>query len=103
MRTKFPAVVAAFAFVLASPVQAQVTLDASKVTCDQFVRAKISDPKITAAWLSGFYNGKRNKTVIDKQTFEANLTKLVSFCNDEKNGKVPVMQVIDRAIESTKP
>jgi len=103
MRANFAAIAAAFVFVLASPVQAQVTLDAAKVTCDQFVRAKISDPKMTAAWLSGFYNGKRNKTVIDKQTFEANLTKLVNFCNDGKNGQVPVMQAIDRAIESAKP
>ena len=85
-----------------SPTQAQVTLDASKVTCDQFVHSKIGEPRIVAAWLSGFYNGKSNNAVIDKQNFEANLTKLVDFCYDEKNFKVPVMQAVERAIGSAK-
>jgi hypothetical protein len=52
--------------------------------------------------LSGFYNGKSNNAVIDKQNFEANLTKLVDFCYDEKNFKVPVMQAVERAIGSAK-
>ena len=102
MRAKFVVAGATLAFFLTSPVHAQVTLDASKVTCDQFVHAKIGEPRMVAAWLSGFYNGKRNKTVIDNQTFEANMTKLVNFCYDEKNFKVPVMQAIERAIGSAK-
>jgi acid stress chaperone HdeB len=76
MRANFVVAGSTLAFFLASPVHAQVTLDASKVTCDQFVHAKIGEPRMVAAWLSGFYNGKRNKTVIDNQTFEANMTKL---------------------------
>ena len=102
MRANFAAVSAGVVFFLTSPVQAQVLLDASKLTCDQFVGAKMTDPKMTAAWLSGFYHGKRNNTVFDKQAFEANLTKLVNFCYDKKNGQVPVMQAIDRAIGTAK-
>ena len=102
MRANFVVAGSTLAFFLASPVHAQVTLDASKVTCDQFVHAKIGEPRMVAAWLSGFYNGKRNKTVVDNQTFEANMTKLVNFCYDEKNFKVPVMQAIERAIGSAK-
>jgi hypothetical protein len=90
------------ALFFASPTQAQVTLDASKVTCDQFVHSKIGEPRIVAAWLSGFHNGKSNNAVLDKQNFEANLTKLVNFCYDEKNFKVPVMQAVERAIGSAK-
>ena len=93
---------AILALFLASPAQAQVTLDASKITCDQFVHSKVGEPRIVAAWLSGFYNGKRNNAVIDSQNFEANLTKLVNFCYDEKNFKVPVMQAVERAIGSAK-
>ena len=93
---------AILALFLASPAQAQETLDASKITCDQFVHSKIGEPRIVAAWLSGFYNGKSNNTVIDKQNFEANLTKLVNFCYDEKNFKVSVMQAVERAIGSGK-
>ena len=44
----------------ASPGQAQVTVDVSKITCDQFVHSKISTPNLIAAWLSGYYNAKQN-------------------------------------------
>jgi acid stress chaperone HdeB len=33
---------------------AQVSLDVSKITCDQFSRYTITDPKNIALWLSGY-------------------------------------------------
>jgi hypothetical protein len=103
MRANFVLVGAAFAFFLTSPVQAQVTLDASKVTCDQFVHSKIGlHTRTIAVWLSGFYHGQRNNPVIDPQGFEDNVTKLVNFCSKQENFKVLVMQAIDHAIGSTK-
>lgn len=89
----------AFAIILrCSPAAAQITLDASKITCDQFVHAKVSSPRLVAAWLSGFYNGRRNNRIIDLQNFDANLSKLENFCSDEKNFKLPVMQAVEQAI-----
>ena len=82
------------ALFLASSAQAQVSIDASKITCDQFVHAKVGPPRTLAAWLSGFYNGKRNSQIVDTQNFEANLSKLENFCYQEKNFKLPVMQAI---------
>ncbi len=87
---------------LVAPAQAQVTIDASKITCDQYVHGKVGEPRTVAAWLSGFYNGKRDNAVIDKQNFQANLNKLEKFCYDSKNFSVPVMQAIERAIGSAK-
>src|SRR5262245_31384676 len=55
------------ALISGSPAHAQVTIDASKVTCDQFVHAKVGAPRTVAAWLSGFYQGKRDNAVIDKE------------------------------------
>ena len=81
-----------------SIVQAQSTIDASKITCDQFVHSKIGNPRTIAAWLSGFYNGKRDNRVIDLQNYEANLSKLEQFCYEEKNFKLPVMQAIEKVI-----
>ena len=83
---------------LVLPVQAQVTIDASKITCDQFVHGKVGEPRTVAAWLNGFYNGKRNNALIDTQNFQANLNKLEKFCYDEKNFSLPVMQAIERAL-----
>jgi hypothetical protein len=36
----------------------------------QFVHHKISEPRLIAAWLSGYYNAKRNNRLIDLQTLE---------------------------------
>ncbi len=83
---------------LASSAQAQVSIDASKITCDQFVHAKVGTPRTLAAWLSGYYHGKGNNPIVDTQTFEANLNKLRNFCYNEKNFKLPVMEAIERVI-----
>ena len=48
--------------------QAQVTVDVTKINCDQFVHHKISEPSLIAAWLSGYYNAKRNNRVLDLET-----------------------------------
>ena len=80
---------------IASPVQAQMSLDISKITCDQFVHSKIANPRKMAAWLSGFYNGKRNNQTVDPEQFEANLSKLTDFCYQEKNFKLPVMDAVE--------
>lgn len=87
-----------FAVVVASPAAAQMTMDMAKVTCDQFVHSKVGPPRLIAAWLSGFYNGKQDKSVIDVQGFQANLSKLEQFCYVEKNFNIPVMQAVEQVI-----
>jgi len=76
---------------LAASAQAQMTVDVTKINCDQFVHHKISEPRLISAWLSGYYNAKRNNRVIDLQTFEENMSKVTNYCSDEKNFKVPVI------------
>src|SRR5262249_8374417 len=78
--------------------QAQVTIDVTKVNCDQFVHHKISEPRLIAAWLSGYYNAKRNNRVFDLQSFEENMTKVTNYCSDKKNFKVPVMKAIEQVL-----
>jgi acid stress chaperone HdeB len=79
----------------ASSVQAQVTIDVSKITCDQFVHSKISSPSLIAAWLSGYYNAKQNIQVIDTQALQDNMSKLQHYCEDGKNFKVPAMTAVE--------
>jgi hypothetical protein len=80
------------ALFVAVPARAQVTVDVTKINCDQFVHHKISEPRLMAAWFSGYYNAKRNNRVLDLQTFEENMSKVTNYCSDEKNFKVPVMK-----------
>jgi acid stress chaperone HdeB len=82
-----------FALELVSEARAQVTLDLSKVTCDQYVGYKITDPQNIAIWLSGYYNGKRGNTIVDTQGFNVNTKKLRDFCL--RNPATPVMQATE--------
>jgi acid stress chaperone HdeB len=91
-----------FAFSLVSSAQAQVMLDVTKITCDQFVHHKLLEPRLIAAWLSGYYHGKRDTQVIDLEKFDENLSKLEGFCYQEKNFKLPVMQAVEEVIGTGK-
>jgi hypothetical protein len=92
------ALVAIFALAASRSAQAQVTVDVTKVNCDQFVHHKISEPRLIAAWLSGYYSAKRNNRVIDLQSLEENMSKVTNYCSDEKNFKVPVMKAVEQAL-----
>ena len=48
---------------MSQPVHAQVMLDLSKVTCDQWAGYKITNPQNIALWISGYFNGARGNTV----------------------------------------
>ena len=92
------ALVAVFALAASRSARAQVTVDVTKINCDQFVHHKISEPRLIAAWLSGYYNAKRNNLMVDLQTLEENATKVQNYCYDEKNFKVPVMKAVERVL-----
>lgn len=91
-------VIASLAFVVTSMSTAngQMTLDVAKITCDQYVHNKIGNAKTSAAWLSGYYHGKNNSLTIDLQAVEAMAEKVQSYCYEQKNWEVPVIEAIAR-------
>jgi HdeA/HdeB family len=44
--------------------RAQVSVDMAKIMCGQFLVDEIAPSEYVAMWLSGYYNGKRNNTII---------------------------------------
>ncbi len=86
----------------ASQVQGQVTIEVSKITCGQFVGGELGSPRTVAAWLSGYYHGRKDSTIIDKQNFESNLSELTNFCRTVDNSKILVMQAIERTLARRK-
>jgi len=97
--------------------RAQVSIDFSKITCDEYVHDKIPASDFTsfpavgsleqrsmlsrwliATWLSGYYHAKRNNWIISPESFEANVNKLNNYCYDETNFKVPIMEAIERVL-----
>ena len=80
-----------------SPVRAQMTLDVSKITCEQYYLGKFFYPNTIAIWLSGFYNGKRSNTVLDVERVKASAYKIRSYCRD--NLQTPLMEAVEKALE----
>jgi acid stress chaperone HdeB len=72
---------ALFVFVQISAPQAQVTVDVSKITCDQVLMEKPVPAKYIVLWLSGYYNGKRSNTIIEPEALDKNEEKVDFYCN----------------------
>ena len=76
---------------------AQVTIDVSKITCDQFTLYKVTSPDNIAIWLSGYYSGKRNSTIVDTQRLAADAKKVTEYCI--RNPQIPVMQAAETVLK----
>lgn len=85
-----------------SHVQSQSRIDVSKITCEDFVFYKVSNPNTIVHWLSGYYHGKLNDPIVDPQMFEENVKKLRDYCEQTKNYKVTLMQVIEQTLAGSK-
>lgn len=76
--------------------QAQVTVDVSKITCDQFLQHKVTNPRFLAIWLSGYYAGKRKNPVVDIQKVEGNADRVSAYCDTNRN--VVLMQAVETTL-----
>ena len=77
----------------------QVSIDVLKITCDQFAQGKVGLPRTTAIWLNGYYHGKVGNTTIDTEQSEAIFGVLMDYCRTGENGKVLVMQALERLMK----
>jgi acid stress chaperone HdeB len=80
--------------------QAQVTIDMSKVTCEQFVLYQIPHADFIPSWIQGYFSAKRGTTVVDTLQFKANAEKVKQYC--QVNSKVPIMQAVESLIGAGK-
>ena len=80
----------------AQTAHAQVTVDVSKITCEQLIVLPKAD--LIAIWLGGYYNGDRHNSVIDVNRFEESARNLRAACRIPDNFKRPIMQLIESVI-----
>jgi acid stress chaperone HdeB len=92
LMNKFNRVLLALALVALAilPARAQVTIDVSKITCEQYVLFTVADQRDIAMWLSGYFNSKSNNTVLDTQKFREHAKQVMDYC--QQNFKSPVME-----------
>ena len=72
--------------------EAQVVVDVSKITCDQFATYKIENPENIAIWLDGYYHGTRGDMKVDIQTLSADAKKVEMYCLSKP--EVPLVQAV---------
>jgi acid stress chaperone HdeB len=90
------------AFLAATAGHAQVTIDVSKITCDQYVGFKVADPKDIVTWLSGYYHGKQGNTFFEPHRLKEIADKVQSECLVRQNSNLPVMQVFEKLVGTSK-
>jgi hypothetical protein len=68
-------------------------MDLAKITCEQITNAFLEDVVVIGAWLSGYYNAKRDNTVVDSRQIATNTSKVMQFCHTRPQ------ETVMRAIE----
>ena len=76
--------------------QAQETVDFSKITCEQFMLENPLLSKYVVFWLSGYYNGRRDNTIIETGAIEENEGKVDLYCNDHH--EMSVMDAVQNVL-----
>ena len=90
-----------FLFTQIPTMQAQETLDLAKITCDQFMGEKLATPSHDIVmWLSGYYHGKHNNTIVLPQTLKQNEEKVSSYCF--QHGETTVMDAVESMLAADK-
>jgi acid stress chaperone HdeB len=101
MKSSFIALGMLIAIVTVSPAKAQMTLDVSKITCRQFLLGKVgASTRSVANWLSGYYNGKRDNTVIEVGAMRKNERELERYCR--KHSDLNIMDAAKQALGGEK-
>jgi acid stress chaperone HdeB len=75
---------------------AQDMVDVTKITCDEFVKYEIADPKRIAIWISGYYHGTNNNPIVGKHQMLQGIDKLEEYCF--KNPNALVMKAADEIL-----
>ena len=84
-----------------STANAQTTIDVAKISCDQFILQRVATPNQIAIWLSGYYHGKRNNTVIDVEKLKDQPEKVRVYCL-YKDKNATVMEAVEKLMSSGK-
>ena len=64
---------------------AQMTIDVSKITCDQFLAGKVQDSRSVTVWLSGYYHGMHKNTVLDVNALQQESQAVMDYCISHPN------------------
>jgi hypothetical protein len=84
---------ALFLFAQTPKVQAQVTVDVVKITCEQLSMEQLPfNSRDVIMWLSGYYHREHNNTVIEPGAIKRDYNNLDQYCY--QHGEMTVMDAV---------
>ena len=84
---------ALFLFVQIPTMQAQVTVDVVRITCEQLeMQALPWTSRDIVLWLSGYYHVKHDNTIIEPDAIKRDENKLNTYCFE--HGETTVMDAL---------
>jgi acid stress chaperone HdeB len=79
---------ALFVFMQIPAPQAQVTVDVSTITCQDYLFDKVAPSEYIVMWLNGYYNGERRNTIIEPEALKKNEDKVNLYCYEHRDTTV---------------
>ncbi|MFY9836101.1 MAG: HdeA/HdeB family chaperone [Xanthobacteraceae bacterium] len=93
MKTRLLLTSALLMFMQTPAPQAQVTVDVVKITCEQLLMAALPfTSRDVVLWISGYYHGKHDNTIIEPDAIKRDADKLNNYCFE--HGQTTVMDAL---------
>jgi hypothetical protein len=73
--------------------RAQVTVDFTKITCEQLMMENLPwTSRDVMLWLSGYYHGSQHNAIVDPDATKRNADKLNQYCY--RHGEMTLMDAV---------
>lgn len=69
-----------FLLIMLLPARAQVILDMSLITCQQYLGYDPERQEMVASWMSGYFNASINQPVVSFERFDNNKRTVADYC-----------------------
>ena len=93
---KVAVVAAAMVAGAAMPAKAQVVIEMSAVTCQDYLKSDSELQAILASWLSGYYHASKNVATVDLRKAKANVKVVTKYCKSHK--KETLMTAVEKKL-----
>ena len=99
MRGLCIAIIALGAVVAAGNASAQI-VDVAKISCKDYLAGTVVRRDYLTLWLSGYYNGTRNDTIVQTNTVQTIADKVGTYCRSNLDSGL--MDAVEKALGAGK-
>jgi len=96
MRPRIIFASAVLAAMLAVPAKAQVIVDMSLITCQQYLDSPPERQGLIAWWMRGYFSAAKNLSMIDFRYVEYNTKIVTDYCKKKQNRYETLMSAIQK-------